>query len=446
MKIPAALDRASLSAAYRDGLSPLELVEALLPRLARDDHAVWISRVPDEKLRAMARDLATRDPATLPLYGLPFAIKDNIDFAGLPTTAACPAFAYAPERDAPVVAQLIKAGAIPLGKTNLDQFATGLNGTRSPYGVCRNAFNPEFIAGGSSSGSAVAVALGRCTFSLGTDTAGSGRVPAAFNNLVGLKPTRGLLSSRGVVPACRSLDTVSVFALNAKDARAVFDVLAVFDADDEYARPLESRGAGFSADGRKLRLGVPLPAQREFAGDREYEALFEASLQDFSRQDIELAEIDMAPFFEAARLLYAGPWVAERALTPEKLMREKPESLLPVIREILSAADGMTASDVFRAQHRLAQLKREADKVLATVDAIVTPTAPTIFRISELEADPLALNSLLGTYTNFMNLLDYSALALPAGFRRDGLPFGITVFAAAHRDHALLQLAEKSGA
>lgn len=444
MKIPDSLDIATLTAAYRDGLTPLALVEQLLPRLANDTHNIWISRVPDEMLRAMAQALCERDPATLPLYGLPFAIKDNIDLAGLPTTAACPAFAYDAVAHAPVVARLIAAGALPLGKTNLDQFATGLNGTRSPYGVCRNAFNAEFIAGGSSSGSAVAVALGLCSFSLGTDTAGSGRVPAAFNDLVGLKPTRGVLSSRGVVPACRSLDTVSIFAQNARDAAAVFDVVAAFDEDDEYARPLHDAGPAF-ARAASFRLGVPQQAQREFAGDSEYERLFAASLAAFEAQGAVLVDIDMAPFFAAARLLYAGPWVAERAMTPHHLLRENPGALLPVIRDILSAADGITATEVFAAQHQLAKLKREADRILASVDVIVTPTAPTIFRITDIESDPVSRNSMLGTYTNFMNLLDYAAVAVPAGFRRDGLPFGVTLFAGAHHDRALLQLAQRCG-
>jgi allophanate hydrolase len=288
------------------------------------------------------------------------------------------------------------------------------------------------------------VALGLCSFSLGTDTAGSGRVPAAFNALVGLKPTRGVLSSRGVVPACRSLDSVSLFAHTAQDARTVFDVVAVFDEDDEYARPLQDADAGF-ATAASFRLGVPRPAQREFAGDGEYRHLFEAALQTFERQGATLVEIDMAPFFAAARLLYAGPWVAERAMTPQRLLREDPAALLPVIRDILGAAEGMTATEVFAAQHQLARLKREADRMLASVDVIVTPTAPTIFRISEIESDPIGLNSVLGTYTNFMNLLDYAAIALPAGFRADGLPFGVTFFAAAHQDRALLQLAQRLG-
>jgi allophanate hydrolase len=444
MKIPDVLDMPSLLAAYRDGLQPLQMIEQLLPRLADDSHGVWISRVPEEKLRAMACDLSSRDPSGLPLYGLPFVIKDNIDLAGLPTTAACAAFSYEAGRSAPVVAQLIAAGAIPLGKTNLDQFATGLNGTRSPYGVCRNAFNPDFIAGGSSSGSAVAVALGLCSFSLGTDTAGSGRVPAAFNNLVGLKPTRGVLSSRGVVPACRSLDSVSIFARTAQEARAVFDVVAFYDDEDEYARPLREGDAGFTT-AASFRLGVPRHSQREFAGDAEYGRLFAEALKEFEAQGAVLVEIDMAPFFAAARLLYAGPWVAERAMTPQQLLREDPAALLPVIRDILRAAESMTATDTFAAQHQLARLKREADRILASVDVIVTPTAPTIFRISEIEAEPVARNSVLGTYTNFMNLLDYAAVAVPAGFRPDGLPFGVTFFAAAHQDRALLKLAQHLG-
>ncbi|MBP8267618.1 MAG: allophanate hydrolase, partial [Zoogloea sp.] len=264
--LPTRLDLATLAAAYRAGLKPSTLFAHLHAEAAADTHHAWISLLPEAELLARARALDEQDPASLPLYGVPFAVKDNIDQAGLPTTAGCPDFAYTPAADAAVVARLVAAGAIPLGKTNLDQFATGLNGTRSPYGACRNAFDPAYISGGSSSGSAVAVAAGQVSFSLGTDTAGSGRVPAAFNNLIGLKPTCGLLSSTGLVPACRTLDTISIFALTAVDAASVFGVVRSFDEADAYSRPAEPHGRRFPA-GQPFRFGVPRADQRAFFGD-----------------------------------------------------------------------------------------------------------------------------------------------------------------------------------
>ncbi len=433
------LDIANLKRLYRDGaLTPLALVERLHARIAGDDpRRVWITRLSLEQLCAYARALDGRDPAGLPLYGVPFAIKDNIDLAGVPTTAACPRYAYTPEISATVVQRLIDAGAIPLGKTNLDQFATGLNGTRSPYGACRNAFDPEYIAGGSSSGSAVATALGQVSFALGTDTAGSGRVPAAFNNLVGLKPTRGLVSTAGVVPACRTLDCVSVFALTAGDAQTVLDVAAGFDPRDPYSRPARP---GRALPPGNFRFGVPKPAQLEFFGNREYAGLFDAAVARLTALGGERVEIDFSLFLEAARLLYEGPWLAERYVAIREFIESSPDALHPVTRAIIEKGRDPSAADVFTAMYRLAALRRAVEPVLDGVDVLATPTAGTIYRIAELEADPLRPNSDLGYYTNFMNLLDLAAVAVPAGFTAAGLPFGITLFADAFREHALLAL------
>ena len=433
------LDITTLTQAYREHtVTPRQLMESLLQKIdAENDRHIWIALRPAAEILADADRLAGMDPASLPLYGLPFAVKDNIDLAGVPTTCGCPAFSYTPSRSAFVVERLTAAGAIPIGKTNLDQFATGLVGTRSPYGACANSFDPRYIAGGSSSGSAVAVALGQVSFALGTDTAGSGRVPAAFNNLVGLKPTPGLLSCRGVVPACRTLDCVSIFALTAGDAAQVFTVAGTFDAADPYAR--SARFDGRSAEGG-FRFGVPRANQLEFFGDRESAALFDTGIDKLVELGGEAVTIDFAPFMETAQLLYDGPWVAERYAAIREFIEHSPEALNPVTRDIIVAARDKTAVDAFEAQYRLAALKRIADGFMADLDCVLTPTAPTIYRIDEIEADPVQLNTRLGYYTNFMNLLDYCALALPAGFRKDGLPFGITVFADAEYDHYLLGL------
>jgi allophanate hydrolase len=439
-----ALDIGNLRRQYLAGvLTPAGLIEQLWPRLSEEDaHRVWIHRLPKEHLLEYAHALERKDPRELALYGIPFAIKDNIDLAGAPTTAACPAFAYTPHRNATVVQRLIDAGAIPLGKTNLDQFATGLVGTRSPYGACRNSFDPEFISGGSSSGSAVAVARGLASFSLGTDTAGSGRVPAAFNNLIGHKPTCGLLSTIGVVPACRSLDAVSIFALTAEDAQRVLTVAAGFDAADPFSRAAEPYGFDFGS-AASFRFGVPRAEDLQFFGNREAARLFERAVSEIERLGGVRVEIDLAPFLETARLLYEGPWVAERYAAIRTFFDAQPDALHPVTCQIIDAAKSWLAADAYEALYRLRTLRRAAERALAAVDCVMTPTAGTIYRIAEVEADPVRLNSNLGYYTNFMNLLDLSATAVPAGFGSDGLPFGVTLFAPAHRDVALLRLAAK---
>jgi allophanate hydrolase len=366
-----------------------------------------------------------------PLHGLRFAAKDNIDVAGMPTTAACPAYAYLPERSATAVAKLLEAGAVCLGKTNLDQFATGLSGARSPYGSCRNAYDPAYISGGSSSGSALAVALGEADFALGTDTAGSGRVPAAFNNLVGLKPTKGLVSTAGVVPACRSLDCVSVFARNVAQALAVLEVMQGFDPLDPFSRtgepvPLPSSG---------LRFAVPRPL--EFYGDSGYAALFAQAIDRLGGTRV---DVDFAPFAAAQRLLYEGPWLAERTAQLQPFMESHAADMHPVTRQVVAGGARFSAVDAFRAQYRLAELRRETEAVWQVADVLVVPGAPTIYTLKAMEADPVELNSRLGLYTNFVNLLDLAAITVPAGFRADGLPFGITLIGPAFSDRALAAL------
>lgn len=440
--LPTRLDLATLAAAYRNGLKPSELFAHLHALAAADTHHAWISLLPEAELLARARALDNQDPASLPLYGVPFAVKDNIDLAGLPTTAGCPDYAYAPADSAPVVARLLAAGAIPLGKANLDQFATGLNGTRSPYGACRNALQPDYISGGSSSGSAVAVAAGQVSFSLGTDTAGSGRVPAAFNNLVGLKPTCGLLSTRGVVPACRSLDAVSIFALSAADAAAVFGVTRGFDPDDAYSREAQPHGRRFNA-GQPFRFGVPRDTQRAFFGDTHNPALFEAAIARLESLGGTRVELDFGPFLETASLLYGGPWVAERYHAIRDFIEQKPGSVFPVTREITLGGGKASAVEAFDAFYKLKAYKRRCDAAWNEVDLILTPTAGRHPTIAAMQADPIRLNTELGYYTNFMNLLDYAAVAVPAAFRPDGLPFGVTLLAPAHQDGPLLELAAR---
>jgi len=422
---------------YRSGrFRPIDVVEAAWERAERARTLnLWITRLTHAQLRQYLDRLEVRRLEELPLFGIPFVIKDNIDLAGIATTAACPAFAYTPEHSATVVDRLIRAGAIPLGKTNLDQFATGLVGSRSPYGVCRNSFDSNYISGGSSSGSAIAVAAGIASFALGTDTAGSGRVPAAFNNIVGLKPSLGRLSARGVVPACRSLDCVSIFALTAEDARLVLGVAEAFDPADPYSRPLENVPL------RAARLGIPRPEQLEFFGDDNCRQLFERAVARARAHGLCVESIDFAPFLEAARLLYGGPWAAERYAAAETLLESTPQALHPVTRRIIEPAGSISAVEAFKAHYRLMELRRQSERAWARADVLMTPTAATIFEVAAVEADPIELNSRLGYYSNFVNLLDLAAVAVPAGFRKDGLPFGITLVGPRSTDRSLLELA-----
>ncbi len=434
------MDLDSLRAAYlAKRQTPRQTVEEVMARIARHaDNPIWIARVDEAALFARTAQLETQDPATLPLYGIPFAIKDNIDLAGLPTTAGCPAFAYRPDANAAAVQKLVDAGAIAIGKTNLDQFATGLVGTRSPYGIVRNSFDVRYLAGGSSSGSAVAVAVGLVGFALGTDTAGSGRVPAAFNNLVGYKPTLGAVSTRGMVPACRTLDAISVFATTAGDAAQVAQVMRGHDPADAWSRiPQLAPERGWSRQAAP-RIGVPGSAQREFFGNTEYARLFAASIERCAMLGANIVEVDIAPLLEVARLLYEGPWVAERYLVAQELLRANPAALHPVTRQIIAAGSKASAADAFAARYRLQELAAAARGLWSSVDALLLPTAGTHFTIEQEQAEPLLLNSQLGHYTNFVNLLDLAAVAIPAAFTNAGLPFGVTLLSPAWQDEDLL--------
>jgi allophanate hydrolase len=448
--MPLSLDLSTLRDAYAAGqLTPTALIDDVLRRLeTHADPATWIHRLSRDELLAYARRVEARGPAEQPLYGVPFAIKDNIDLAGAPTTAACPEFTYTPAASAVVVQRLLDAGAIPIGKTNLDQFATGLVGVRSPYGVPRNPFRAEIIPGGSSSGSAVAVAAGMVSFSLGTDTAGSGRVPAGLNNLVGLKPTRGALSTRGVVPACRTLDCVSIFALTCDDAKTVERVATAFDASDPFSRRppqdlvanSQSWNSSLAPGATPLRIGVPAPRDREFFGDAEAERLFDESLIRLSGLGATAVEIDYAPFRATAALLYQGPWVAERWAALRAFHRRHADAFFPVTRKIVEGANALSAADAFDGFYKLAALMRETEREWEKMDVLLVPTAPRPYTVAELAAEPILLNTRLGTYTNFVNLLDLAAVAVPAGLRTDGVPWGITFIAPAWHDDALLSL------
>ncbi|ABD25052.1 Amidase [Novosphingobium aromaticivorans DSM 12444] len=431
----------AIAAAVNSGqTTALAVAEATLLRLAAYDAVqpqIWISRASPEALLAAARAIDVRLAAgeDLPLAGVPFAVKDNIDVAGFHTTAACPAFAYRPATSATVVERLLAAGALCVGKTNLDQFATGLNGTRSPYGAPRNAHNLAYVSGGSSSGSASAVAAGLVAFALGTDTAGSGRVPAAFQHLVGFKPSKGRWSNRGLVPACRTLDCITVFAHDTADARIVDGIVAGFDPADAFSKPLADRP-------RKMRaIGVPRRDQRAFFGDVEAEHLYDRALDRLSTLG-RIVEIDYAPLQEAAQLLYGGPWVAERTAALAGLLADNPDALDPTVREVVAPGQDIGAVDLFNGIYRLAELKRHADTLWESIDLLAFPTTGTTYRVAELLAAPIALNSALGYYTNFVNLLDMAALAVPAGSRANATGFGVTLIGPADTDLALLDAAE----
>ncbi len=423
--------------AYRAGaIKPSDIVKRSYDRLrGHNDPAMFISLRDEEDVVAEAETLERGGDKTLPFYGIPVGVKDNIDVKGLPTTSACPAFSYRPSRDAIAVARLRSAGALILGKTNLDQFATGLVGVRTPYGIPRNLFDPKLIPGGSSSGSGVAVGAGIVPLSLGTDTAGSGRVPAAYNNIVGLKPTRGLVSCTGVVPACRTLDCVSVFALTVDDALATLKVIAGADESDPYSHPRTVRTPELMPGG--ARIGVPMPGQRLFFGDKSFEAAYGAALTLLTKLGAKIVEIDIEPFYATARLLYEGPWVAERYLVTKALIASAPEAIHPVTRQIILAGAHGTAADAFEAFYQVEVLKRVRDHIFRSVDALVLPTVPTIYTVEQVLADPIQLNSRLGTYTNFVNLLDLCGLAVPASIGSDGRPFGITFLAPAGEDAVL---------
>jgi len=425
-----------LRAGYEKGtISPKDVIEQVLRKIDQGPPQVWITVADRERLMLRADELATGGPDGLALFGIPFAVKDNIDVAGLPTTAACPEFSNIPERSARVVELLEEAGAICVGKTNMDQFATGLVGTRTPFGACGSVFNPEYVSGGSSSGSAVAVASGMVTFSLGTDTAGSGRVPAAFNGLVGLKPTRGLISTRGVVPACRSLDCVSIFAGSVAEAEAVLAVAGDADPEDPFSR--EGMPSG-SAKPTPV-VGVPHEAQLEFYGDEASRAMFEQALAHAQEMGWIVERFDYAPFAECAELLYGGPWVAERYAAVGSFIKKHAEACDPTVAGIILKGESIPATELFEGIYRLQSLKERAEDEMQGIDFFLLPSAPSIYRIADVQTNPVELNSRLGTYTNFVNLLDLSALAVPAGVGQDGLPFGVTLVGRTFDDPVLAE-------
>jgi allophanate hydrolase len=435
-------DIGSLHAAYAGGLAVETMVDTVLARIDEvGDHGIFIHLESRGSILEQAQALGPFDPKDKPLWGIPFAIKDNIDVAGAPTTAACPAYAYEAESDAVCVAALRGAGAILIGKTNLDQFATGLVGLRTPYPVPRNAIDPAVVPGGSSSGSAVAVARGIVSFALGTDTAGSGRVPAGLNNIVGLKPTLGTISSTGVVPACRSLDTVSIFALTVDDACAVFAATNGYDREDPYARTC--RIDGVSPLPPTFKVGVPDRASRWFFGDEPQALSFAAALLNIERLGGTIVELDFAPFYDIARMLYEGAWVAERYAVVEDLLAAQPGALHPVTREIIERAATMSAADAFRDIYRLELLKRQAQPLIASVDMLCVPTIARFYTVAEIEADPIGPNARLGTYTNFVNLLDMCGIAVPTGARSDERPGSVTLLAEAGADARLAALARQ---
>ena len=424
---------------YQSGATPGDVIREVLEKnRVWNDPALWIHPPEACGLPELARQVEAL-PHDLPLWGVPFAVKDNIDVAGWPTTAACPAFSYIAESDAPVVSLLRAAGAIPVGKTNLDQFATGLVGTRSPYGTPRNAHAADYLPGGSSSGSASAVAAGICAFSLGTDTAGSGRVPAAFQELVGWKPSKGLLSTRGVVPACRSLDCVSVFARTVADAAEVAAVVSGYDALDPWSRDISQRNC---FPGETFRFGVP--EALDFCGDPDTPGMFASAVARMLEMGGTPVDVDLSGFLEAAKLLYEGPWVAERWAALGDFVTSHPDEVHPITRRILQDSAGWSASDAFAAQHRLRELARHVESVWSGIDVMVLPTTPRLFTLDEHLMSPFESNSVLGRYTNFMNLLDLSAVAVPAGRARSGrVPWGVTLAAPCGSDAALLALAAK---
>jgi allophanate hydrolase len=439
------MDIATLENAYRNGsLTPCVEVARIYDQIAQaGERPVWITLVPREENLARARALES-DPTAqaLPLYGIPFAVKDNFDVEGLPTTAACPSFSRPAFSTATVIQKLLDAGAILIGKTNMDQFATGLVGTRTPYGVCSSVFNAEHIAGGSSSGSAVAAASGLVSFSLGSDTAGSGRVPAAFNNLVGLKPTRSWLSTNGLLPACRTLDCVSIFTETCADAAKVFAIARGDDKADPYSRtPSWGQGASpWSASG-EFRFGVP--ANPEFFGDDKAAALYQAVVEKLAELGGVAVAFDYEPFCKAASLLYKGPWVAERLAAIGAFLQNDPDNVDPTVGAIIRGGEKYSAVDTFEAAYELEALRRATEVVWQKADFLLLPTTPTQYTIAQVRANPIELNSNLGYYTNFVNLMDLASVAIPAGMKPNGLPFGVSLIGKAFTDDGLLRVADR---
>lgn len=425
--------------AFENGTTPADVVREVFARIRTlNDPAVFIALRSEEELIAEAEALTARKADNLPLYGLPVAVKDNIDVAGLPTTAACAEFTYTPKQDAFAVARLRAAGALIIGKTNLDQFATGLVGVRSPYGVPRNTIDANLVPGGSSSGSGIAVASGIVPFALGTDTAGSGRVPAGLNNIVGLKPSLGAVSSRGMVPACRTLDTISVFANVTEDAWDAYAVVAAYDAADSFSRKFDLGRPG--AAPKSLRLGVPDEKSRKFGGDALSEKAFDAMVAKAQAGGATIVPIDLTPFYATAALLYDGPWVAERYEAIRTFMAQHPHALHPVTKKIIDVATKFSAADAFGGLYKLAEFRRATQPVWSQIDAMLVPTFPRPRTLADLAADPIGPNAELGTYTNFVNLLDLAAFAVPGVPRDDGWPAGITLIGPAGSDAMLASI------
>lgn len=430
---------ATMSAQYRSGTTtPVEVcLEALASIEAGGDDGVWITVADSAVIRARCDELrAVPDPGALPLFGIPFAVKDSIDIAGWPTTLACPDYAYEASETAPVVARLLDAGAVLIGKTNLDQFATGLNGTRTPYTIPRSVYGRGLISGGSSSGSASAVALGEVPFAVATDTAGSGRVPPALNGILGFKPSRGLVSTVGLVPACRSLDCISLMAGSVDDLVRVFDVVADRDRRDPWSRMRKRQTVAID----DVRVGLPAFDELEFFGDQPM-----AEAHRWARsvldQQFTVEPIPLQPFVDAGSLLYQGPWVAERYVEFGKFLARNPQAVLPVIAEIINGGSRFTAADVFRAQYRLAELKSVTDELFERVDVVVLPTIGTTFTVDEVLAAPITTNTTLGHYTHCGNLLDLCAVAVPAGLTADGRPASCMVLGPALADDVVLAVA-----
>ena len=425
--------------------------EVIQRRNTCERQSIWIEQVNDDTLINYAKNLDVEGCLDRPLWGVPFAVKDNIDVDGYSTTAGCPSYAYTPNRSAHVVQKLLDAGAILVGKTNMDQFATGLVGTRSPYGVCRNVYNPDYISGGSSSGSAVCVGLGLVSFSLGTDTAGSGRVPASFNNLVGVKPTRGVIGASGIVPACKSLDCVSIFANTVADGYLLLDVCKGLDSSDPYSREISNATGNrdikgiqnVQSKGNIKRIGVPLKHQRQFFGDLEAAQIFSDAIKNLNTLQYDICEIDFTLFFEAAKLLYEGPWVCERDVAVGDFIQSNPSACESAVRSIIASSRSYSARNVFEGFYRLEELKSRLLSIWSAVDLLMTPTTPTIYRVEEVLAEPLALNSRLGFYTNFVNLLDLCACAVPAGWKKAGVPFGVTFIGPTFSDFEMAAVAKE---
>lgn len=437
----------ALRESYKTGTATPASVMADIRQRAADykDHNIWIHLLTESEQAVWLDALKDKDMDSHPLWGIPFAIKDNIDLAGIPTTAGCVEFAFTPKKSAQVVQQLIDAGAIPVGKTNLDQFATGLNGTRSPIGACHNSFNYDYISGGSSSGSAVSVALGLASFSLGTDTAGSGRIPACFNNLVGVKPSIGLLSATGMLPACRSLDCMTIFAYNTDDANIALAAAEGFDERDGYSRqnPFDNQARQYGLRTGPIKVGVIAAHQLKFFGDESYEKAYLQTLELLEEQGFAFKEIDYAPFDEIAQLLYEGPWVSERYIATQPIIDDNPEAIFPVVREIIAPGGKPPATALFKAQYRINDLKQICLAQMAQVDCLLTPTAGRHFTVAEMLKEPIKRNSELGYYTNFMNLIDLASIAVPTVMTENDMPFGVTLVGPSFSDRMLMSIANR---